>query len=212
MNEVYSGWDYFLKEVKDDITGIIHIGSSWGQEVGMYDKLLPGKPILHFEPLKSEFDKLAKNIEPYPLQIAEMIAIGDEDTEISFWESGKKGVSSSVLEPKEHLRLWPGRTFKEIKVPQRMLDSYFESSTKMSNNYNTIVMDTQGYEIQAFNGMPETLKGIKYIALEVWTVEEVYKGSAMYADIVQFLDQRGYHEIKAFFGYDHFGKAFFQKN
>lgn len=173
-----------------DITGVIHVGAHIGQEVPFYAS--KNVPILLFEPLPLQFKELQKAIKPYPQMIAEPIALGDCNDIVTMFESNKNGVSSSILKPTLHLQKYPDRTFTKITVDQTSLDEYF-SYFLNSDDYNTLVIDVQGYELFVLNGAINTLKSIKYILLEVWK-EVMYENSASLQTVQKFMADNGYHQ------------------
>ena len=162
------------------ITGIIHVGASVGQEVAAYSQL--GVPVLLFEPLQQPFLTLSESIKPYPIMVAVNLALGDFEGEIAFYESDKKGVSSSPLKPTKHKQYYPMRNFTETTCQQTTLDAY------LANNivpYNQLVLDVQGAELHVLRGAMKTLKQIDTVIAEVWNVR-MYDGCPLKEEVDAF--------------------------
>ncbi len=207
----FTGWHEFIESIdKSEITGIIHVGASFGQEVEYYSKL--NVPIVYFEPLEKQYDRLCQKIEKYKNpeteQIAECLAAGNEDKDITFYESSKEGVSSSVLEPTGHYIYWKNRTFSPITCKQVQLDTYFKTHPM---KYNILIADVQGYELQLLEGAKHILPDLKYMAFEVWTTPDIYRNAVSHDDLVNYLDSQGWEEIQFVHQWTHFGKSFFRK-
>lgn len=169
------------------INGIILIGAHYGNEYG--DFLEMGvKNIVMFEPLKNNFSVLSKNIaDPNVVLINK--ALGNENRKIDmFVETANKGMSSSILEPKLHVNQYPHIVFNEREeVDMVRLDDINLDMT----NYNFILIDVQGYEMEVFKGAEETLKNVDYIITEVNNAE-LYKGCVMFSNLANYLSKFGY--------------------
>lgn len=193
-----------LEQYESFIKGIIHIGANIGQEIPYYKKL--NVPVLYFEPLEEIYNKLLENMIGAKNIKAEKLAVGSEDKELIIYESTKQGVSSSILKPEDHLRVFPERKFKETKCHQVKLDTYF-----LTNNYeyNTLVIDIQGYEYFALQGAVETLKNIDYLLLEVW-YKPLYNDTPLKDEIDLFLKEN-FREVNHIPVNDYFGNALYER-
>ena len=114
--------NYLIKKYNLDISGISHIGAHVGQEVEIYKENNIDKIYL-FEPQKSIFEKLIKNINTNEV-FCFNFGLGPENfkTFINTGESND-GESASILRPKLHLDLYPEITFEkkeeiEIKLEE----------------------------------------------------------------------------------------------
>ena len=138
------------------ITGVIHIGGHYGEEVQDYiDEGI--QQIILFEPLSENFNILKEkagnlnaNIEGF------QVALGAKKGTATMYVSDNESQSSSILEPAIHLTHHPHVKFpttEEVEVD--LLDEYD------CKEYTFINMDVQGYELAVLKGAPETLKHIK---------------------------------------------------
>jgi len=173
-----------------NITGIIHIGGHFGEEINEY--VNAGiQDIVIFEPLESNFNILFENVNNLNANIlGHQVALGPEEKNVEMYVSSNEGLSSSVLKPKVHLTQYEDITFNQIeKVEMKTLDSYNYT------DYNFINMDVQGYELEVLRGAKETLKNIDYVYCEV-NRDEVYEDNAYVEEIDQFLSTYGMTRVE----------------
>ena len=183
-------FDTLLSKYEMNITGILHIGAHYGQEHGLYQRH-GVKNIIYFEPLEKNFDKLKENInDGTPLY---KVALGNENKRVEmFVESDNQGMSSSVLNPKVHLSQYPYIRFEEKEeVDMRRLDDMEINK----ENFNTIVIDVQGYELEVFKGSENFLKNIDYIFSEI-NRDEVYEGCAQIEELSNYLSSYGFELVE----------------
>lgn len=191
-----------------NITGIIHIGAHYGQEIDEY--INNGiQDIVLFEPLEKNFNILHRNIMNVNANIiGHQVALGSEDGSAIMNLSSNDAQSSSILKPKEHLTLHPNVTFsgtEEVEV--KTLDSFNYET------YNFITMDVQGYELEVLKGSQKTLNNIDYVYCEV-NRGEVYEGNAMIEEIDDYLKQYNFNRVETFWPEEWFkwGDALYIKN
>jgi FkbM family methyltransferase len=186
-----------------NITGIIHIGGHFGEELSDY--VSTGiQNIVVFEPLKSNFNILSENVNNLNSAIiTHQVALGPEEKEVEMFVSSNDGVSSSVLKPKVHLTQYNWITFDQIeKVKMKTLDSYNYT------NYNFINMDVQGYELEVLKGASETLNHIDYVYCEV-NRDEVYENNAYVEEIDEFLFSYNMERVETSWDGGTWGDAFY---
>ncbi len=193
-----------VKKYNMNIKGVIHIGAHHGQEHSLY-KSNGIKNIVYFEPLSSNFNILKNNVGED--SILYNCALGNVEGDVEmFVETANKGQSSSVLEPELHKRQYPHIVFdnKEI-VPMKRLDDI-----GLSNDYNFINIDVQGYELEVFKGGEKTLENIDYIITEV-NRDEVYKNCAKIEELDKFLNTYGFERVETTWDGITWGDAFYIK-
>jgi FkbM family methyltransferase len=119
-------------------------------------------------------------------------AVSDEEGEMEMiCDEDNQGQSSSLLQPKEHLKNCPWVHFtKKEKVQVKMLDNLEFDRSK----YNGIVADLQGAELMAFKGGFETLKTIDFVYCEVNFVP-MYEGCALVEELDFFLSWFGFKRV-----------------
>lgn len=186
------------------INGVIHIGGHYGEEDSIYNKIGIQKKI-YVEPLKDNFRVLSERVSKN--SILHNIALGSEEKEIEMYvETANNGQSSSILKPALHLQQYPSIVFNNREVVKmKKLDSL-----NISNEYNFINIDVQGYELEVFKGGVETLKNIDFIMSEI-NRDEVYENCARIEQLVKFLEPYGFKLVEEFWAGGTWGDGFFIK-
>ena len=192
-----------------NISGVLHIGAHFGEEIPHYRKL--NIPSVLFEPHPNSFAVLIEKFKGSGDVILVDKALGKEQSKVVLYcETANQGQSSSVLKPKKHLDHYPHIKFEStIEVEQITLDSYMDSMEN-SSLYNFINIDVQGYELEVLKGATKTLKGIEHIMTEVnW--DELYEGCVHIADLDRFLAEFGFKRIYLAPTEHGWGDAFYSK-
>lgn len=191
------------KKYNMNITGIVHIGGHYGEELSDYVR--NGiKKIAVFEPLLSNFNVLEQNVFGLNANIdGYQVALGSEEKEVEMYVSSNGGLSSSLLKPKKHLTQYTDITFENKELVEvRTLDSY------EFVEYNFINMDVQGYELEVLKGAKQTLNYIDYVYCEV-NRDEVYENNAYIEEIDEFLSQYNMERVETDWQGDTWGDALY---
>lgn len=183
-------FNHLKEKYNMNIKGMIHIGAHHGQEHTLY-KQNKISNIVYFEPLKSNFEILEKNVNGDALLFN--IALGNENKEIEmFVETANMGQSSSILEPMIHTQQYPHIVFdKKEVVSMKKLDNV-DLDIEL---YNFINIDVQGYELEVFKGATNALEKIDYIISEI-NRDELYKNCSQVSDLQAFLLDFGFHLVE----------------
>lgn len=188
--------------------GAISIGAHYGEEYELW--LSQGAThFIFIEPCRETFCKLSKILQGKPGVTLLNHAIGSHNGNIEmFIETEHQGKSNSILEPYLHLDQYPDIQFtRKEKVSLRRLDDlYFDKKL-----YDHLHIDTQGYEMEVLRGAEETLKHIQTIQIEVYR-KELYKGCAMYQDILIHLIDLGFDQGKVEWRGLTWGDAYFKRS
>lgn len=188
-----------------EIKGVIHIGAHYGifEEV-IFKEFTTNQAF--FEPIDSSFAVIKNNFEgKYPIF---NIALGNTTGKMSMYvDHCNSGMSSSILEPKEHLKYYPEIDFPEIKEVDiiKLKDAELDFS-----NYNFINIDVQGYELEVFRGAGKLLNEIDYIYTEVST-ECLYANQPLVRDIDNYLVKFGFERVETVWTANAFGDALYIK-
>jgi FkbM family methyltransferase len=193
-----------IKKYNMKISGVVHIGAHYGEEVSNYVNLGIDNIIL-FEPLEKNFDILQNNVSKLNANInGYCCALGNKTQKIKMFLSNNNLESSSVLKPKKHLELHPDVIFsEEQEVEMKRLDSFHIT------NHNFMNLDVQGYELEVLKGGSDTLNHIDYVYCEV-NRDEVYEENARIEEIDTYLSNYNMKRVETFWWDDgYWGDAFY---
>lgn len=177
--------DIVLKKFHKKINGIIQAGAHIGQEVDIFLKYSDSNIYL-FEPNKEAFEILKKYAIEKNIFIYNFGLGNNNEKKTLFVSDNKNGVSSSVLEPKLHLKYFPEYKFsKKIDIDIKK----FSDLKGIVGNF--LMMDVQGYELEVLKGFEQKLNNIDYIFTEVSMVE-LYDGGVNINDLDDFLENKNF--------------------
>lgn len=181
--------DRFLR----DALGVVHVGANTGQERELYDGL--ALRVLWIEPLPDVFATLEANLQGISRQRAICALLTDRvGATYKFNVAGNGGASSSILEFKEHKKIWPDVGYVGvIEMQSTTLDSLFVDEGIDANGYDALVLDVQGAELLVLRGALESLLRFKYVKVEVADFE-AYAGCCRTEDIAAFMAENGFVE------------------
>jgi len=196
------------KKYNLNITGVIHIGAHYGDEV--FDYVECGiQNITLFEPLSKNFDILEKKLTNVNANIeAYQVALGREEKKQVMYLSSNEAQSSSILKPKKHIDQYPYIHFSNTEeVEVKTLDSF------KIQGANFINIDVQGYELEVFLGGKETLGEIDYVYSEV-NRDEMYENNVLIDQLDNFLSQYNFQRVETFWPDEKlgWGEALYIKN
>lgn len=189
-----------------NINGVIHVGAHYGQESYLYDELGIAKKNRHyFEPQPMVFNILKENIKNNGNLYN--FALGNEEKMVEMnIEYSNNSQSSSILEPKIHIKQYPHIVFSnKIEIPMKRLDDV------NITNCNFINIDVQGYEMEVFKGGLNTLKNIDYIISEV-NRDELYENCVMIEELDAFLLKLNFTRVETSWDGVTWGDALYIKN
>lgn len=161
--------------------GLIHIGAHYGTEYNIY-KQSNIENCIFFEPLIKNFKVLKEHVGD-KVQCYNL-ALGNKICDIEMYvENSNQSRSCSVLRPKHHLNQYPSIHFNEREMVKmnRLDDIDFVKS-----NYNIIVIDVQGYELEVFKGASKFLNNVDLIISEI-NIEEMYENCVLVNDLNNYL-------------------------
>jgi 2-O-methyltransferase len=179
---------YFLPEAR----GVVHIGANYGQERDLYAKHKLN--VLWVECIPEVFQKLAENIRSYRRQKAVQCLLTDRDNqEYSFYLSSNEGAaSSSIFDFAKHKEIWPDvHMTSVVKLRSRTLSTMLKKEGIAIEDYDALVMDTQGSELLILKGARELLPRFKFVKTEVADFES-YKGGCVLSEMDAFMTEQGF--------------------
>ena len=152
-----------VKKYNLRITGVIHVGAHFGEEVPEYFRL-GIKNIALVEPCAKAFNTLKQKFSGHHhIQLFNYACAAYQGEALMHTETANKGQSNSLLKPVEHLKHYPDIQFTGTEpVKIRRLDSL-----GLPNKYNMINMDVQGAEGGVVAGASGLMQQIDYVYTEV---------------------------------------------
>ncbi len=179
---------------KANIETVIDVGANSGQFGKSLREQGYKNRIISFEPVESAYQQLINNSKnDSKWVVPEKCAIGaqNETLEINI---SKNSFSSSILPMLDlHKEKAPFSEYiSKEKVPVYQLDLITQELIAKDTNF-FLKIDTQGYEMEVFRGASKTIdspycKGI----LSELSLVELYSGSSLWLDIINFLEKKGY--------------------
>ena len=168
--------------------GVIHVGANTGQERKVYDRF--GLNVIWVEPIPEVFAQLVANIVEYPKQRAIEALITERDGDrhtLNVASNG--GASSSILALHEHKDVWPDVSYvRSVDLVSSTLSSLLGKADVDWNQFDVLVMDTQGAELLVLRGAVDLLPRFRFIKTEVADFE-AYKNCTQGDEMETFLAQ-----------------------
>jgi FkbM family methyltransferase len=182
---------HVLKQRNVDV--VLDIGANQGQFAKQLRETGYAGRIISVEPLKDSHEKLTDAARHDPNWIvAERMAIGDKDGEISIHRSAN-AVSSSVLDIlPAHTEAAPQSAYEgEEVVPLRCLDSTLSDWVPSEESTLFLKIDVQGYEDRVLAGAQKSIGRIIGIQAELSLVP-LYRGQILYDEMMRRFRNLGY--------------------
>lgn len=173
------------------ITGVIHIGANDGEEVPSYMDM-GIENIICFEPIPEKCDHIVKN---YTQVVAVNCAVGDKNKYSTLYltdDDSLKG--SSLLKDIDKEKKFNFQKQKSGGISCRVIrmDSFLKNRPDiMFGDFNCVVIDTQGYELNVLKGFGDDIR-----LFDFWNIEcsrvPVYEGEAAAEEVSDFMDKNGF--------------------
>ncbi|HTX19079.1 MAG TPA: FkbM family methyltransferase [Bacteroidota bacterium] len=187
---------------------VIEAGAHVGVDTVEMAKRWPRGTIYAFEPVPELFEQLRLNTNRYRNVRCFQSAVGDKTgmTEIHI-STGASDGSSSLLNPKEHLRIHPDVLFpRSVTVPITTLDDW--AMKNAVSRVDLLWLDLQGYELRTMMSSPKVLSTVSAIHSEVMLIES-YEGNSLYKDLRPWLESAGFYVEKEEIPWDDSGNVLF---
>jgi FkbM family methyltransferase len=183
-----------LVKIPDGVTGIIHGGAHLAEEMPEY--IAAG--VTHtfwVEPQARHVAEMRKRYGSAKHRFAEC-ALGAA-TSSAHLLIASNSQSSSLLRPGAYLNEHhPSIVFPyQESVMVRRLDGLIGPDDRYLYQY--LVLDVQGFELEALKGATETLKSLRYVRAEIATAD-VYEGCARFEELKTFMTAAGYELVEHF--------------
>ena len=175
--------------------GVIHIGANTGAERKTYARY--GLNVAWFEPNPEVFQILKANISDLPKQKAfEQVLAGETGKKITFNISNNGGSASSMLDLGAHQEIWPDIHFTHsVELTTTTLTDFLASGAINPTDFDVLVIDTQGTELEVLRGAIAVLPQFRFIETEAANFES-YKGCCTDKELIDMLIAQGFKVIK----------------
>ena len=193
-----------------NIQGVIHIGAHYGEEWPTYKAMGIGHKIL-FEADPVNFAELERRGIPDHIWL-ENLAVGNTNGPMLInYETRNNGQSNSILKAKQAAVECPDIVYHGQRTVEMIrLDDFAKRPDRNLSPFNMIVIDIEGYELEAFKGAAKLLNQVDYILTEVSNVER-YAGQALVEDLDTWLAQYGFERVETDWGGVSWGDALYIK-
>jgi FkbM family methyltransferase len=189
--------------------GVIHVGAHEGQEFAHYERCGIKRQVW-VEPQPDVFSRLKTNLPTRPDVHALNFACGATAGRAQMHVlAGNEGQSNSLLEPKEHLRVFSEfQKSGTIEVDVVPLDDLLERNGLAPSDFSLLSMDTQGFELEVLKGAPRVVAAVDAVVTEITEIE-LYAGCPRVRDLDAFLGDAGFRRVISRIGKQQFGDAMY---
>lgn len=176
------------------IKGAIHVGAYEAEELEDYVSCGISK-IIWIEAMPNKQKIIRNKISKYPEMVLGDFAAGKSNGYLKF-NISSNGMSSSFLEFDEHTVEHPEiEMISSINVEVKKIDDFIKTLNLKREVFNLLIMDVQGFELNALKGMRKQLEHVEFIWIEV-SIKNLYLGGAKLSEIDEFLGNLGFFRVE----------------
>lgn len=172
--------------------GVLHVGAHEAEEVGEYKDNGFAKltPIIWVEAQADLVEILKKRLDPNENKVYCAVAWNVDGATKTFHVTSKSA-SSSLFDLDEHKKLYPEiGIVREIQVTTSRLDSILSES----DVFDFVVLDIQGAESQAIEGLGARINSVNWIFTEI-SKRKLYTGATLHKDLDTQLKDLGFERV-----------------
>ncbi len=177
--------------------GVLHVGAHKGEEAEEYltNGLAAESKIIWVEAQPKLANELTANLNPEFNKVYCGVAWDKTGEKLTF-NVTSKSASSSVFNLAEHKKLYPDiNVIDQINVTTVRLEELIDRNDK----FEFVVLDIQGAELHAIDGLGKRLEQVNWIYTEVSKVE-LYEGATLFEELEEQLKNKGF--IRVFTAWD----------
>jgi FkbM family methyltransferase len=173
------------------ISLVFDVGANVGQYASELRALGYAGRIVSCEPLRDEFERLARKAAKDPSWVALHCALGDTDGVTSI-NVAANSTSSSLLDMlPRHAEAAPHSAYTAVQQTNVFrLDSIFDEHCRAEDRV-FLKLDVQGYERVVLAGAEKSLPRLQGVQLEMALVP-LYRGEASHAELLAEMTSRGF--------------------
>lgn len=174
---------------------VLEAGAHIGYDTTLMHHLWKKGHIYAFEPIPEIYAQLKYNTRKFKNVTCIPIALSNQTGEATINISkGQHNASSSLLEPKEHLKYYPEVIFEEkIVIPTITIDEWAKKNNITKVDF--MWLDMQGMELQTLKASPEIIKTVSIVHTEVHYIEN-YAGVPLVDETVAWFKEQGFRILK----------------
>jgi glycosyltransferase involved in cell wall biosynthesis len=161
------------------LSGVVHVGTADGYEIQWYRKL--GLKVIGFE---ANFANANKCKIAYPDSLIYNFGLGSVEGDKVLWITPGDGYGSTFLKP----------VVEEPFVDKRSTMVMRLDHFPIGEEFDCLVVDVQGMELEVLKGCGEKLKQFKCLNVECSRVPQ-YEGEASAQEVVDWLKGQGFRAI-----------------
>ena len=199
-----------IKYLSDDPI-IVEAGAHIGIDTIEMSKLWPKGTIHAFEPVSNIFEQLSTNTRQFNNVNRYKLALGNKTEKRKiFISSGISNASSSLLRPKEHLKMHPDVLFEQDELVDVITLNDWVKKYNI-NRIDFLWLDLQGNELAVLKAAEELIPEVRVIYTEINLIEN-YEGCSLYSEIKAYLYVLGFSLHKEKLPWADAGNALFVNN
>jgi FkbM family methyltransferase len=172
--------------------GVLHVGAHEAEEVDEYiaNGFAKSAPIIWVEAQAGLADILINRLDSTENKVYCAVA-WDVDGETKTFNITSKSASSSLFDLDEHKEQYP-----EIDIVQKIevTTSRLDSILSTSDTFDFVILDIQGAESQAIEGLGKRIDSVNWIFTEV-SKRELYAGATLYKELDSQLSKLGFRRV-----------------
>lgn len=209
MNSIFFRPAVYLPLKLMKVKGAIHIGAHEAEELDHYVSC-GVKKIIWVEALPEKQKILEKKLANYAEMYIGNFAAGEKNCNLDF-NIASNGMSSSLLEFDSHTSEHPEiKMLSSVNVEMKRMDDYIDEINVSRKDFNFLLLDIQGYELNALKGMINQLIFVDYIWTEVST-QDLYVGGARLQKMDEFLSSHGFTRVIKIMSKHGYGDALYTR-
>lgn len=194
------------------VRGIIHVGANKGEELDAY-RAAGARPVLWIEADPTTHGVLSSRLSGLEDHLAlQALVTGVDGEEVDFNIANFGSQSSSIFEFGLHSSFFPAVKFENrVRMKTSTLDSLVAGTRHQPTDFNAMLLDIQGAELQALFGARHLLSHIDCVEIEI-SDAELYRGGAEAGQILSFMALNGFLLVDYLIGPTSYGDAVFMRS